>query len=54
MAQRQAEADEFYDALQADIADGEARRVQRQAWAGMLWSKQYYYYDVRQWLRGLG
>ena len=30
----------------------QARAVQRQAWAGMLWSKQYYYYDVRQWLRG--
>ena len=50
--QRQEEADAFYDALQAGMIDGAARRVQRQAWAGMLWSKQYYYYDVRQWLRG--
>ncbi len=49
---RRAEADEFYEALQDGIDDPEARRVQRQAWAGMLWSKQYYYYDVRRWLRG--
>jgi Glycosyl hydrolase family 63 C-terminal domain len=52
MRQRREEADEFYAALQCDIADAEARTVQRQAWAGMLWSKQYYYYDVRQWLHG--
>ncbi len=50
--QRRAEADEFYDALQSGIEDAEARRVQRQAFGGMLWSKQYYYFDVRQWLRG--
>ncbi len=52
MQRRRTEADAFYEALQAGIADPEARLVQRQAFAGMLWSKQYYYYDVRQWLRG--
>jgi hypothetical protein len=52
MGSRRAEADAFYEALQHGIADGEARLVQRQAFAGMLWSKQYYYFDVRQWLRG--
>ncbi len=50
--ERRAEADEFYNALQCRIDDPEARAVQRQAYAGMLWSKQYYYYDVRRWLRG--
>jgi hypothetical protein len=52
MKRRRAEADEFYGALQHAIDDAEARLVQRQAFAGMLWSKQYYYFDVREWLRG--
>jgi hypothetical protein len=46
------EADAFYAELQAEIADEDARNVQRQAIAGMLWSKQFYYYDVPQWLDG--
>ncbi|UIY40248.1 MGH1-like glycoside hydrolase domain-containing protein [Methylobacterium radiotolerans] len=51
-AARAAEADDFYGALQAPIADPEMRLVQRQALAGMLWSKQLYHYDVREWLAG--
>ncbi len=51
-ARRIAEADEFYAALQTCIADPDARLVQRQALAGMLWSKQFYRYDVRRWLEG--
>ncbi|HEY2607432.1 glucosidase [Paraburkholderia sp. RL18-103-BIB-C] len=51
-AQRIAEADEFYGALQHEIADPDARLVQRQALAGMLWSKQYYQYDVQRWFDG--
>ena len=51
-ARRIAEADEFYAALQCDITDPDARLVQRQALAGMLWSKQFYRYDVRRWLQG--
>ena len=52
MAQRQGEADEFYRALQpANISD-EKKLIQRQALAGMLWTKQLYYYDVEQWLQG--
>nr|MBA2449853.1 glucosidase [Chloroflexota bacterium] len=51
-AQRQAEADEFYTALQPARLDEETARVQRQAFAGLLWSKQFYYYDVSQWLEG--
>ena len=49
---RQAEADQFYQVLQDGIADADARLVQRQAFAGMLWNKQYYYYDVPRWLAG--
>jgi hypothetical protein len=49
---RRREADDFYAVLQRDIDDAEARRVQRQALAGMLWSKQYFGYDVRRWLQG--
>jgi hypothetical protein len=51
-AQRIAETDAFYAALQEDVADPDARLVQRQAYAGMLWSKQFYGYDVRRWLQG--
>ena len=50
--QRRAEADEFYGELQAGIADADARAVQRQAFAGMIWSKQYFYFDIPQWLKG--
>ena len=51
-ARRLAETDAFYAALQADVADPDRRLVQRQALAGMLWSKQLYHYDVREWLDG--
>ena len=50
--QRRLEADEFYADLQKDIADPDARLVQRQAFAGMIWGKQMYHYDVDLWLRG--
>ncbi|HMA11130.1 MAG TPA: hypothetical protein VKO83_04530, partial [Steroidobacteraceae bacterium] len=49
---RHAEADAYYDALQAGIDDADARRVQRQALAGLIWSKQFYYFDVPRWLEG--
>jgi hypothetical protein len=49
---RRREADEFYAELQRGIHDGDARNVQRQAFAGMIWSKQYFGYDVREWLNG--
>jgi Mannosylglycerate hydrolase MGH1-like glycoside hydrolase domain/Glycosyl hydrolase family 63 C-terminal domain len=50
--QRRAEADEFFAALQRDIGDPEMRRVHRQAIAGMLWTKQFYYIDIPEWLDG--
>ncbi|MBT2556840.1 glucosidase [Hymenobacter sp. ISL-91] len=52
LEQRQQEADAYYHELQKGVESADARNVQRQALAGMLWSKQYYYYDVAQWLRG--
>jgi hypothetical protein len=50
--ERLREADEFYAELQADLPDEDTRRIQRQAFAGMIWSKQTFHYDVREWLRG--
>ena len=44
--ERRSDADAFYADLQKDLSDPDARSVQRQAWAGMIWSKQYYGYDV--------
>ncbi len=52
LAQRRAEADAFHATLQPDGLDDEERNIQRQAYAGMLWTKQLYYYDVEQWLHG--
>src|SRR5262249_22272526 len=43
VTQRKGEADAFYVALQKEIADEDMRRIQRQAFAGMLWNKQFYY-----------
>jgi hypothetical protein len=50
--QRQQEADEFYADLQKQMLRAEDRMIQRQALAGMLWSKQFYHYDLDVWLKG--
>jgi len=50
--QRRREADEFYAVLQEPLAGPEARLVQRQAFAGMIWSKQFFHYTVSRWLQG--
>ncbi|MGB8424356.1 MAG: hypothetical protein WCD88_01110 [Desulfobacterales bacterium] len=52
LAERRAEADEFYDAIQKPGLSEDERQVQRQALAGMLWTKQFYYYNIEQWLDG--
>jgi hypothetical protein len=52
LALRKSEADEFYAAVIPDRLSAEEKRVTRQAFAGMLWSKQFYKYDVRSWLDG--
>ncbi len=46
------DANAFYASLQNNIATDDEKLIQRQAFAGMLWSKQFYYYDVHQWLKG--
>jgi hypothetical protein len=51
-AARLREADEFYAALQLNQPNQDARLIQRQAFAGMIWSKQFYNYEVRTWLMG--
>jgi hypothetical protein len=48
---RRREADEFYASVTPDLSVQE-RLVQRQAFAGMLWSKQFYNYEVNRWLKG--
>jgi hypothetical protein len=52
MNERRAEADEFYAVVQEDLPTADAKLVQRQALAGLLWSKQFYALDIREWLRG--
>jgi len=54
LAARRAEADEFYDAITPPALDADARAVMRQALAGMLWTKQFYYFDLDRWLEEHG
>jgi hypothetical protein len=51
-ALRKQEADEFYADLQPGIQDENLKNLQRQAYAGMLWTKQWYYYNVFEWIKG--
>src|SRR3954447_8519098 len=52
LATRQREADEFYAPLAPDGTTEDEQRIMRQAFAGLLWSKQYYHYDVDLWMDG--
>jgi len=54
MISRRREADEFYAALTPKKLSEDEARVMRQALAGMLWSKQFYYYDINKWLEERG
>ncbi len=49
---RKSEADEFYQEIQNPELSEDEKNVQRQGFAGLLWSKQLYYYDIPQWLAG--
>lgn len=49
---RQKEADEFYASIQNPTLSIDQKRIQRQAFAGLLWSKQLYYFDFEQWKNG--
>ena len=51
-AARIAEADAFYEAVSPPGMNADRKNILRQAYAGMLWSKQFYYYVVRDWLKG--
>lgn len=50
--ERQKEADEFYNVVLPSKMSADARLVARQAFAGMLWSKQFYHYVIGEWLEG--
>jgi hypothetical protein len=50
--QRAAEAEQFYALQFPNVVDAQAREIQRRAFAGLLWNKQYYHFVVRDWLRG--
>jgi hypothetical protein len=52
VAKRRAEADAFYEELHPPKATADERLVQRQALAGMIWTKQIYLFDVNTWLEG--
>ncbi|MBI4013284.1 MAG: glucosidase, partial [Candidatus Rokubacteria bacterium] len=52
VAERRREADEFYAGVIPTKLSDDARAVMRQALAGMLWSKQWYHYDLGRWLDG--
>ncbi|MUL38924.1 MGH1-like glycoside hydrolase domain-containing protein [Gloeocapsopsis dulcis] len=49
---RQQEADDFYQRISPNVTDPDAQSVQRQAFAGLLWTKQFYHYVVEDWLKG--
>lgn len=49
---RKQEADAFYSEIQKRVKDDDHLNIQRQAFAGMMWSKQFYYYNVERWLEG--
>lgn len=52
LVQRRREADAFYAPVIPATLSEDARRVMRQAFAGLLWTKQFYHYDVNRWLSG--
>jgi hypothetical protein len=54
MQARREEADEFYAGVIPQSMDADGRNVMRQALAGMLWSKQFYFFDVNRWLEERG
>lgn len=49
---RKQECDEFYGEKQTHVDNEDLRNIQRQAYGGMFWTKQFYYYNVRDWLNG--
>ena len=52
VSERRREADEFYETVIPKSLSSDSRGVMRQAFGGLLWSKQFYHYDVARWLKG--
>ena len=52
--QRISQADLFYDEIAKKVTDPELKNIQRQAFAGLMMTKQFYYFDVEKWLKGDG
>jgi hypothetical protein len=52
VSQRRREADEFYGGIIPSEISADGQNIMRQAFGGLLWTKQFYYYDVGRWLRG--
>ncbi len=50
--QRILEHEEFYNSIQGPNIPADLKNIQRQAYAGMMWSKQYYYFNINEWLDG--
>ncbi|WP_292008993.1 glucosidase [Chryseobacterium sp.] len=50
--ERISECNEYYDDIQNDVNNEDEKNVQRQAFAGLLWNKQFYHYNVGKWLKG--
>jgi hypothetical protein len=51
-SQRLGEADKYYDTIHKPNIGADEKLIQRQALAGMLWTKQFFYYNIEQWLQG--
>lgn len=49
---RKSDTEEFYQEIQNDIISKDEKNVQRQAFAGLLWNKQFYHYNLDKWLKG--
>ncbi len=52
VAEKRSEADEFYEGVHRSKLSKDDALIQRQAFAGLLWCKQFYYFDVNKWLEG--
>lgn len=52
LSARKKECDDFYEDKQVHVTDKDLKNIQRQAYGGMFWTKQFYYYNVRDWLNG--
>ncbi len=49
---RKDESNQFYQEIQKEITNEDEKNVQRQSFAGLLWNKQFYHYNVSKWLKG--